>query len=102
MVMELLRKCTAVPVRLFRWLVRPIYSVERKSSAEQLREDFGDFPPVPLCCEDITGEFDVVRVSGIGEVFARLTIFNRWLKGLDTERRPRYPHEPVLSSNWQI
>ena len=47
-------------------LVRHVYSVENKTSRQQLRKDFGEFPPAPLRCEKMTGEFRVVRVRGIG------------------------------------
>ena len=46
--------------------VRHFYSVENKTSRQQLREDFGEFPPAPLRCERMAGEFRVVRVRGIG------------------------------------
>lgn len=69
----------------FTWLVHPIYSVESRSSVEQLRADFGEFPPKPLCCEGVAGEFEVVRVRGVGEVVAELVMSNMILRGVDSE-----------------
>ena len=40
---------------------RPFFSVEQITCQEQLRQDFGEFPPTPLRCESLTGEFNVVR-----------------------------------------
>ncbi len=72
-------------MNLLNWLVLPFYSVNRISSAEQLRDDFGDFPPAPLRCEGIAGEFDVVRIRGIGEIYYRLIMFNTMLRGIESE-----------------
>ena len=55
-------------------LFRPFFSVEKRSSREQLREDFGEFPPTPLRCEGLTGEFNVVRASGIGQIYHDLAV----------------------------
>jgi len=52
-------------------LVRPVYFIEKKSSKKQLQDDFGEFPPAPLRCENVTGEFDVIRVRGIGELYQK-------------------------------
>jgi hypothetical protein len=46
---------------------RYFYSTEVMASECQLRKDFGDFPPKPLCCDGLTGHFTIVRVRGIGE-----------------------------------
>ena len=70
------------PIKLF---VRRFYSIERRSSIGQLREDFGDFPPAPLRCDGISGEFDVVRTRGIGEVWHTLIVQNRMLRGIDSD-----------------
>ena len=48
---------------------RPFFSVEQITCQEQLRQDFGEFPPTPLRCESLTGEFNVVRTSGIGRIY---------------------------------
>lgn len=72
-------------MNLVKWLVRPVYAVEKRSSEEQLRVDFGDFPPVPLRCESFSGEFDVVRVRGVGEVLSQLIILNTMLRGIASE-----------------
>lgn len=72
-------------MNFFKWLLLPIYSVERRSSAEQLCKDFGDFPPSPLRCAGIAGEFEVVRIRNIGEVFSELIVVNMLLQGLESE-----------------
>lgn len=53
---------------------RPFFFVEKKSSQEQLRQDFGEFPPTPLRCEGLTGEFSVVRTSGICRIYHNLAV----------------------------
>ena len=63
-----------VLVNLLARLFRPYFSVEKKTSQEQLRQDFGEFPPTPLQCESLTGEFNVVRTSGIGQTYHDLAV----------------------------
>lgn len=70
------------PIKVF---VRRFYSIERISCAGQLRDDFGDFPPVPLRCEGISGDFDVVRTRGVGEIWHTLIVYNRMLRGLESD-----------------
>ena len=55
-------------------LFRPFYSVEKRSSLDQLQNDFGEFPPAPLQCESLTGNFNVVRASGIGHIYHDLMV----------------------------
>lgn len=70
-------------MKLLTSLVRPFYSVEKKSSQEQLRDDFGDFPPAPLRCQSLAGKFDVVRTSGIGDIYHDLVMHKRMLQAID-------------------
>ena len=72
-------------MRLIKVIVCPFYSNERRACAGQLRDDFGGFPPAPLRCEGISGEFDVVRTRGIGEVWHTLIVYNRMLRGLESD-----------------
>lgn len=53
---------------------RSFFSVQKISSREQLRLDFGEFPPKPLQCESLTGEFNVIRTSGIGQIYHELSV----------------------------
>lgn len=48
-------------------IIKPILSIENKSSKDQIKDDFGEFPPTPLCCENIAGYFKIVKASPIGE-----------------------------------
>lgn len=66
-------------VNLLARFFRPFFSVEKRSSQEQLRLDFGEFPPTPLRCESLTGEFNVVRTSGIGQIYHDLAVQMRVL-----------------------
>lgn len=61
-------------VNLLARFFHPYFSIEKRSSQEQLRQDFGEFPPTPLRCESLTGEFDVVRTSGIGKIYHDLAV----------------------------
>jgi hypothetical protein len=70
---------------LIKGLARPFFSVERRSSIGQLRDDFGDFPPAPLRGDGVSGEFDVVRTRGIGEVWHTLILQKRMLRGMESE-----------------
>lgn len=74
--------------------IRPFYSVEKRSSQEQLREDFGEFPPAPLQCERLTGEFNVVRTRGIGQIYCDLAVQARVMEtdieALSTDLIARY------------
>lgn len=75
----------SVLIRPIKVLVRRFYSIERRSCAGQLRDDFGDFPPVPLRCDGLSGEFEVVRTRGIGEIWHTLILHNRMLRGLESD-----------------
>ena len=68
-------------------LLRPIYSTKIRSSEEQLRDDFGDFPPAPLRCAGIIGEFEVVIIRNIGEVFSELIVLKMILQGIEAEKQ---------------
>ncbi len=61
-------------MNLLAHFLRPFFSVQKKSSQEQLRQDFGEFPPTPLRCESLAGEFNVVRTSGIGQIYQDLAM----------------------------
>jgi hypothetical protein len=61
-------------MNLLTHFIRPYFSVEKLSSQEQLRQDFGEFPPTPLRCERLTGEFSVVRTSGICRIYHDLAV----------------------------
>lgn len=56
---------------------RRFFSVETRSSQEQLRQDFCQFPPAPLECASLTGEFKLVRTSGIGQIYHDLAVQSR-------------------------
>jgi len=66
-----------------RHLVTRYYDVKRKSSIQQLRDDFGCYPPLPLTCNELTGKLEVVRIRGIGEVVYDLVKITRMLRALD-------------------
>lgn len=72
-------------MKLLTRLVRHFYSVEKKTSAEQLRDDFGDFPPTPLRSESLAGEFNVVRIRGIAEIYHDLVVRKRCMQALDSD-----------------
>ena len=61
-------------MNLFARFFQPYYSVEKRSSQEQLQQDFGEFPPIPLQCEALTAEFNVVRARGIGQIYHELAL----------------------------
>lgn len=79
------RNAHSIFTRLIQVIVRPFFSIERRSCVGQLRDDFGDFPPVPLRCDGISGEFDVVRTRGIGDVWQTLIVQNRTLRGIESD-----------------
>ena len=64
---------------------RPFYSVEKTSSREQLRQDFGEFPPSPLRCENLESEFNVIRTRRIGEVYHELMVCKQFLQAIDSD-----------------
>jgi hypothetical protein len=65
-------------MKLLTGAISHFYSVESKTSKQQLLEDFGEFPPTPLCCDSLKGEFEVVRVNGIGDIY-RNFVEKKWL-----------------------
>lgn len=66
-------------------LLRPFFSVEKRSSQEQLRQDFGEFPPTPLRCESLAGQFDIVRTRGIGQIYHDLVMHSQVLNAKKIE-----------------
>lgn len=71
---EYLVHCRPFLLNLLAYFFSPLFSVEKRSCQEQLRQDFGEFPPLPLRCESLTGEFSVVRTSGIGQIYCDLAV----------------------------
>lgn len=71
-------------MKLLNAIISPYYSIERRSCVGQLRDDFGNFPPTPLRCDGLSGEFDVVRTRGIGDIWHTLIVFKRMLLGLES------------------
>lgn len=67
-------------VNPFSRLFRPLHSVEKRTSEEQLRQDFGEFPPTPLRCENLAGQFDIVRTRGIGQIYHDLVMQSQVLE----------------------
>lgn len=74
-------------MKLTKFLVRSLFSTEKRSCIGQLRDDFGDFPPVPLRCKDFPGEFEVVRTRGIGEIWHILSGYKRILRGIESDEQ---------------
>ncbi len=66
-------------------VVRRFYSVEWKTSEQQLLDDFGEFPPTPLRCESLKGEFKVVRTHGIGSIYQDLMLHKAFLNAIDLD-----------------
>lgn len=66
-----------------RYLVTRYYDVKKKSSIQQLRDDFGSYPPFPLMCNELKGNLEVVRIRGIGELAYDLVKLKRLLRALD-------------------
>jgi hypothetical protein len=67
-------------MKLLARIVRPFYSVEHKTSQQQLLDDFGEFPPTPLSCESLKGEFEIVRIYKIGEIYQKFVRTTKLLK----------------------
>jgi len=77
--MRLVPHSTSFFVNLLARVCSPLYSIEKRSSQGQLREDFGEFPPAPLRCESLRGEFSVIRASGLGRIYCDLAVQMRAL-----------------------
>ena len=56
-------------MKLLARIVRRFYYIEVKTSEQQLLDDFGEFPPTPLRCESLKGDFKVIRTRGIGTIY---------------------------------
>lgn len=67
-------------VNLLSNVVRSLYSVENRSSQEQLRNDFGEYPPAPLLCGNLKSQFNVVRTRGVGDAWHDLLTNLRLLR----------------------
>lgn len=93
----------SVLVNLLARFFQRYYSVEKRSSQEQLRQDFGEFPPIPLQCEALTGEFNVVRAKGIGQIYYELAlqfrVMDADIASLSTDLRANFDAKQLL--DWQ-
>jgi hypothetical protein len=78
-------------LKLLARIFRSFYSVDKKSSKAQLRDDFGDFPPAPLSCEALVGDFSVIRTWGIGEVYHELSVYKKILNAIDLDQQAISP-----------
>lgn len=67
-------------MKLLARIIRPFYSVEHKTSQQQLLDDFGEFPPTPLSCKSLKGEFEIVRIYRIGEIYQKFVLHTKLLK----------------------
>lgn len=56
-----------------------LYSIEKRTSKNQIKEDFGDFPPIPLNCANLDREFILVKTRGFGDTYNWLVITKRLL-----------------------
>jgi hypothetical protein len=72
-------------MKLFNSFFRYFYSIEVKNSENQLRLDFGDFPPVPLHCVSLKNEFKVIRARSIGIAYFEWRASIRLVKSLEID-----------------
>lgn len=56
------------------------FSEEIKTSTAQLKEDFGDFPPFPLCCNNTEINFRIVKVRGVGGFYNAINMITSEIK----------------------
>lgn len=63
--------------RIFRYF----YSSEFNSSENQIREDFREFPPKPLNCDSLIGDFKTIRVRSLGEHIHTTILMKRLVEG---------------------
>lgn len=78
-------------MKLLSRIFRPYYAVDIRSSKAQLQEDFGDFPPSPLSCEALEGDFSVIRTRGIGEVYYELLVYKKMLHAIELDPQALSP-----------
>jgi hypothetical protein len=91
-------------------LFRRVYSVEDKTSEAQLGEDFGEFPPLPLRCQNLSGRFSIIRVRGIGEAYQDIQLIRSvWeaidaddIESLSTDMRAQIDVESILELSREI
>lgn len=72
-------------MKLLSFILRPFYRIEVRTSDSQLRLDFGDFPPAPLSCKSLSGQFNVIRTRGIGDVYYELSMILKYLEALESD-----------------
>lgn len=61
------------------------YSAKNISTVHQLTKDFGEFPPAPLNCINISSHFDLVKTRGIGNVYNQMIYLKRVLQAIESE-----------------
>lgn len=72
-------------MKLFARLFHLIYRTELRTSASQLAMDFGAFPPRPLQCSGLVGDWSLVRVRGIGQTYQDLKVFRSLVRAAEQD-----------------
>ena len=67
------------------YIKKYFYSTKKISTVLQLTEDFGEFPPAPLNCINISSHFNLVKTRGIGNVYNQMIYLKRVLQAIETE-----------------
>lgn len=57
------------------------YSRQIKTSKNLLHEDFGQFPPRPLICNEIDGHIQIITTRGAGGIYHEIVNLRRLLRG---------------------
>lgn len=70
-------------MKIFTSIVERYYSTEDRRTEDQLKKDFGEFPPSPLICSNLPHEFSIARVRGIGRLYDDAKIVHRLFSAKD-------------------
>jgi hypothetical protein len=72
-------------MKLYFLIKKFFYSEEKRSSENQMKKDFGDFPPSPLNCKNTDCNFNVVRTRWIGSLYYNLFIIKKLFQASESE-----------------
>lgn len=59
--------------KLFNFIIKPFYYKKNIKTIDQLKDDFGEFPPYPLKFKDKNYDFNLIKVNKIGIFFYYLS-----------------------------
>lgn len=85
-------------MNIFTSAIKYFYSNQEVLSQDQLREDFGEFPPRPLKTKKFEFEFKIRRIRGIGALYNSYTIASKVAKSMHPNSKIQTQNSPEFKA----